>query len=194
MTTVWSGVAKRPAHGSARRGRKGRFSTFAPARAPHSAISPPKTELLRPCGREVMGGLPPRCAPFGRLRGVMHGCALRALAASAASAPILLLPSTYSAQYLTIMCMTGGIPSPAILLNYAIFPLRGVIRRPRKRPAHGVRDNRSPMQAPEGHAALGKSPPKYSRPQGRNKKRCRDLPSWEQSFKQKQWRLKWKTN
>ena len=117
---------------SARRGRKGRFSTFAPVRAPHSAISAPKTELLRPCGREVMGGLPPRCAPFGRLRGVMHGCALRALAASAATAPIPLLPSTYSAQYLTIMCMTGGISLPANLIEFHYIPLEGCFSKAAK--------------------------------------------------------------
>ena len=47
-----------------------------------------------------------------------------------------------------------------------------------KRPAHGVRDNRSPMQAPVGRTALGKVAPHNSAPVGRNRRRSYYLSYW----------------
>ena len=50
-----------------------------------------------------------------------------------------------------------------------------------ERPAHGVRDNRSPMQAPVGRAALGEAAPMTSRPFRAQQNAALTYPHGEQS-------------
>ena len=47
-----------------------------------------------------------------------------------------------------------------------------------KRPAHGVRDNRSPMQAPARARSIGRCAPHDFRAQRAQQKRCIYLPAW----------------
>ena len=49
------------------------------ARQKHTYCHNYATSLSRPCGRRLLFGSSPGCAPCGRLPGVKHGCALRAL-------------------------------------------------------------------------------------------------------------------
>ena len=56
-----------------------------------------------------------------------------------------------------------------------------VVYESRGAAAHGVRDNRSPMQAPVGRTALGEVAPYEAAPVGRNKKLAVTYPQGEYS-------------
>ncbi len=57
-------------------------------------------------------------------------------------------------------------------------PQEGCLAGPRKRPAHGVRDNRSPMQAPVRARSIGEDSPPDFAPVRAQQKLYRFLSSW----------------